>query len=62
MGKVQDNLPCKFTDLKVVLCSNQRKVLHTTSSTTCIDVDDENIARIVPKEIKLLDSKSVTLE
>ena len=62
MGKAKDNLPCKLTDLKVVLGSNQRKVLHTTSSTTYIDVDDENIAGIVPKEIKLLDSKSVTLK
>ena len=60
--KVKDNLPCKLSDLKVVLGSNQRKVLHTTSSTTCIDFDDENIAGIVPKEIKLLDNKSVTLE
>ena len=62
VDKVKDNLACKLTDLKAVLGSNQRKVLHTTSSTTCIDVDDKNIAGIVPKEIKLLNSKLATLE
>ena len=62
MGMVKDNFPCKLTDLKIVLGSNQRKVLHTISSTTCIELDDENIAGIAPKEIKLLDSKSATLE
>ena len=54
IGKVKDNSPWKLTDLKVVLGSNQRKVLHTSSSTTCTAVDDENIAGIVSKEIKLL--------
>ena len=62
IGKIKDNSACKLTDLKVALGSNQRKVLHTTSSTTCIDMDDENIAGIVPKEIKLLDSKQETFE
>ena len=60
--KVKDNPACNLIDLKVVLGSNQRKVLHTTSSTTCIDVDDENVAGYAPKESKLLDSKQATLE
>ena len=60
IGEIKDNSACKLTDLKVALRSNQRKVLHTTSSTTCIDMDDENIVGIVPKEIRLLDSKQET--
>lgn len=57
IGKVKDNSAWKLTNLKVVFGSNQRKVLHTSSSTTCTDVDDENIAGIVSKEIKLPDSE-----
>ena len=62
IGKVKDNSVCKLTDFKVVLGSNQRKVLHTTSLTTCIDMDDKNVVGIVPKKIKLLHSKLPTLE
>ena len=62
IDKVKENSPCKLTDLKVVLGSNQRKVLHTTSSTASIDVNDENIVAIVPKEIQPIDTKVVTLE
>lgn len=57
IGKVKDNSAWKLTNLKVVFGSNQRKVLHTSSSTTCTDVDDENIAGIVSKEIKPPDSE-----
>ena len=60
--KVKDNSVSESTDLKVVLGSSQRKILHATSSTTCIDVDDENIAGIVPREIRRLDSKLATSE
>ena len=52
----------QITDLELVFGSNQRKGLHTTWSTTFIDVDDEILSRIVPKEIKLLDSRQATLE
>ena len=62
IDKVKRNSACKLTDLKVVLCLSQRKVLHTTSSATCIDVDDKSIAWIVPEEIKLLDTKLATLK
>ena len=37
-------------------------MLHTTSLTTSVDVNDKNIAGIVQKEIKLLDIKLATLE
>ena len=60
IDKVKDSA-CKLIDLKVVLVSNQIKWLHTTSSSTCIDVNDENIAGIVPKEIKLLNTELATL-
>lgn len=47
---------------EVVLGSNQRKELHPTSSTTCIDVNEQDIVAIVPKEIHLVDTNLTTLE
>ena len=51
ISKVKENSPCKLTDLKVVLGSDQRKVLHTTTSTTFIAVTDENVVGIKAKEV-----------
>ena len=62
IDKVKDNSACKLTDLKVVLGSNQRKELHPTSSTTCIDVIEQDIVAIVPKEIHLVDTDLTILE
>ena len=54
IDKVKDKSACKLTDLKVVLGSNQWKALHPTSSTTCIDENEQDIVAIVPKEIHLV--------
>ena len=48
---MKENSACKSTDLKIVLGQDQRKVLHTTTSTTFIDVSDENVVGIKAKEV-----------
>ena len=49
ISKVKENSACKLTDLKIVLGQGQRKVLHTTTSTTFIAVSDENVVGIKAK-------------
>ena len=59
---MKENYACKLTDLKVVLGADQRKLLHTTSSTTCVDVDDEDVVKIKVKQVKDDDTKEISLE
>ena len=46
INSVKEGLACKLTDVRVVLGKDQRKVLHTTTSTSCTQVTDVDVVSL----------------
>ena len=59
---MKGNYACKLSDLKVVLGVDQRKVLHTTTSTICIGMSDEDVVGPETKQVKNDEIKETVLE
>ena len=46
MHVIKEHLTCKLTDMRVLLGAEQRKVLHTTTSTACVTIEDEDVVAL----------------